>query len=333
MQDGEETLRISDVGEFGLIAALRGMLKESAAELLCGPGDDAAVFRGPDGVLWAYTADALVEGVHFDLSFTSWRSLGYKALAVNLSDLASMGGCDTSYALVVLGLREEVHAGAVGELYRGMLECGKRYSCRLAGGDIVRSPGGLFVSVSLVGDLEGERYLTRGNARPGELVLVTGSLGDSRLGLEWLKRGGGAGHPCAVRHLRPRPRLEQGRLALRMGATAAIDVSDGLLRDLGHICEESGVGAEIYLDDVPVSREARELARELGSDFIEAALHGGEDYELVITAAERDAREMAERLPASIVGRVTDGGGVTVLDGEGRRVEVSRRGYEHFTEE
>ncbi|MBC7246523.1 MAG: thiamine-phosphate kinase [Actinobacteria bacterium] len=323
-------MRVSDAGEFGLIAILRGMLGEGAGDLLRGVGDDAAVIRGPGGALWAYTADALVEGVHFDLSYTSWHSLGYRALAANLSDLASMGGCGSSYALVVLGLREEVETESVEEMYRGMLECGDAFACRLAGGDIVRSAGGLFVSISLVGSLEGGRYLARGNARPGELVLVTGSLGDSSIGLEWLRRGGEAGHPCAARHLYPRPRLEEGRLAMRMGATAAIDVSDGLLRDLGHICEESGVGAEVYLEEIPVSREARELARELGTDHLGAALHGGEDYELVITAGDESAREMAERLPASIIGRVTEGGGVTVLDGEGRRVEVSRLGYEHF---
>jgi len=326
-------LRASDIGEFNLIDILRRLLGKGGGDLVCGAGDDAALFRGRDGGLWAYTTDAMVEGVHFDLSYTSWHSLGYRALAVNLSDLASMGGYGTSYALVALGLRGDVEVEAVEEMYRGMLECGEAFSCRVAGGDIVRSPGGLFVSVSLVGALEGDRYLARGNARPGELILATGFLGDSRLGMLWLAGGGDAAHPCALRHLYPRPRREEGRLALQLGATAAIDVSDGLLRDLGHICEESGVGAEIHLDDIPVSREARELAAALGTDPLQAALHGGEDYELLLTAAEDASEEMAERLPASVIGKVTEGSGVTVLDREGKRVEVSRSGYEHFGEE
>ena len=326
-------MRAADIGEFGLIGVLRRLLGEGERDLVRGVGDDAAVFRGGDGTLWAYTADAMVEGVHFDLSYTSWHSLGYRALAANLSDLASMGGYAVSYALVVLGLRGDVEVEAVEEMYRGMLECGERFSCQVAGGDIGRSPDGLFVSLSLVGALRGDRYLSRANARPGELVLVTGFLGDSRLGLQWLMEGGDAAHPCAVRHLCPLPRREEGRLALELGATAAIDVSDGLLRDLGHICEESGVGAEINVDDIPISPEARELAAALGRDPLEAALHGGEDYELVLTAGEGDAEEMAGRLPATIIGRVTAGGGVTLLDREGKRVEISRSGYEHFKEE
>lgn len=323
-------MKVSERGEFGLIRSLRVLLGRAEGRLMCGAGDDAAVFRGGEEELFAYTADALVEGVHFDLRYTSWHSLGYKALAVNLSDLASMGGGGPSYALVVLGLRGSEEMAWIEEMYRGMLECGRRYSCQLAGGDVVRSSGGTFLSISVVGTLPEGRFLSRGAALPGQVILVTGTLGDSYLGMCWLKEGGDADNFCASRHLYPLPRMREGRAAVRGGAAAAIDVSDGLLRDLGHICEESGVGAEVRMGDIPVSDEARRVARCLGLDPLEAALHGGEDYELLLTAPPDLAYRLAEALPARPIGLIREEPGISVLDPEGAEVTVKRVGYEHF---
>lgn len=325
-------MRVSESGEFGLIESLRRLLGGAEGNLVLGVGDDAAVFRDEGGRLWAYTADALVEGVHFLPRYTPAHSLGFKALAVNLSDLAAMGGGGNSYALVVLGLRGEEEVSWVEELYRGLSDCARLFSCRVVGGDVVRSPERTFLSVSLVGYLGGEGFLSRGGALPGQAVLVTGTLGDSWLGMQRLMRGGGPDHPCAQRHLYPRPRLEEGRAALRLGAAAAIDVSDGLLRDAGHICEESGVGMEIYMENIPISEPARRLGEQLGLDPLRAALAGGEDYELLLTADRRLADLLAEEVPASVIGRVTEGKGVTLLDGNGRAVAVPDTGYEHFQE-
>lgn len=325
-------MKVSDEGEFGIIARLRRMLEGEARDLACGIGDDTAVFRSRDGALWAFTVDAVVEGVHFDPAYTSWHSLGYKSLAVNLSDLASMGGAPPSFALVTLGLRGDMETESVEEMYRGMAECGEAFGCRVVGGDIVRSPRDAFVSVALVGSVPGERFLTRSGARPGQVVMSTGTLGESFLGLKWLMGGGGEDNPCARRHLYPRPRLVEGRRALEAGASACIDVSDGLLRDLGHICEESGVGAEIFLEDIPISLAAWETARELSEDAAGAALFGGEDYELVLTAGEGVARVLREELGLTIIGRITEGDEVEVVDSEGQKVDVERKGYEHFKE-
>lgn len=325
-------MRVADAGEFGLIERLRRMLGDHDGDLVCGVGDDTAVFRSRRDGLWAYTADALVESVHFDPSYVSWHALGYKSLAVNISDLASMGGSEPSFALVVLGLAGDIEVEAVEEIYRGMRDCGEEFSCRVVGGDVVRSPRQMFISVSLVGSMPGERFLTRGGARPGQAVMVTGTLGDSYLGLKWLMGGGGEDNPCARRHLYPLPRLSQGRRALDMGATAAIDVSDGLLRDLGHICEESGAGAEVFLNKVPLSRDARETAGKLGEDPVAAALHGGEDYELILVADEDVAAGMAAETGSEIIGRIIAGDGVAVLDSSGRGVETAGKGYEHFKE-
>ncbi len=325
-------MRVGDAGEFGLIANLRRMIAGEREGLVCGVGDDTAVLRTGAGGLWAYTADALVEGVHFDPAYTSWHSLGFKSLAVNLSDLAAMGGASPSFALVVLGLTGDTEVEAVEEMYRGMEDCGREYGCGVVGGDVVRSPRHVFVSVSLVGAIPGEDFLIRGGASPGQAVMVTGTLGDSFLGLRWLMGDGTDSNPCARRHLYPRPRLVEGRRALELGATACIDVSDGLLRDLGHICEESGVGAEVFLEEVPISAAARETARKLGEDAAGAALFGGEDYELVLVADEETVPVLREELSLSLIGRVTEGEGVSVLNSTGRRMDTLRTGYEHFKE-
>jgi thiamine-monophosphate kinase len=325
-------LRVADEGEFGIIARLRGMLEGECEDLVYGIGDDTAVFRSPAGGLWAYTADAVVEGVHFDPTYTSWHSLGYKSLAVNVSDLASMGGCSPAFALVVLGLKAETEVEAVEEIYRGLRDCGEEFGCGVVGGDIVRSPHDMFISISLVGSIPGEAFLTRCGAKPGQVVMVTGTLGDSYLGLRWLMGGRGDANACARRHLYPRPRLEEGVKAVELGATAAIDISDGLLRDLGHICEESGIGAEVLLDRVPISEAAVATARELGEDATGAALFGGEDYELILVVDDSKADALRAELSLSAIGRITAGEGVRVLDASGKPVDVGRAGYEHFKE-
>jgi thiamine-monophosphate kinase len=277
--------------------------------------------------------DALVEGVHFDTGYVSWHALGYKSLAVNISDLAAMGGTTTSFALVALGLGGEMDVEAVEEIYRGLNECGERYNCRVVGGDVVNSPHDMFLSVAMVGHIPGDGFLTREGARPGQVVMVTGTLGDSYLGWRWLKEEKGEGNACAARHLYPQPRLEEGEKALLLGAAAAIDVSDGLLRDIGHICEESGVGAEIRTGAVPLSNTAMETARELGEDPLQAALHGGEDYELILVAADDNALRLQEELDVTVIGEIVEGEGVHVLDPSGLPIELDRSGWEHFKEE
>lgn len=323
-------MKVSELGEFGLLDRLRGLLGKGGGGVLLGIGDDAAVVEGGDGDAWAFASDAMVEGVHFDLSYCSWYALGYKSLAVNLSDLASMGGCREAYALLSLGLtgREEVER--IEEMYRGLLDCGKRYGCIVVGGDLVRSPDGVVVAVAVVGRMRGKAFLTRGGAEPGDIVMVTGSLGDSHLGLEWLMRGGSVENPCARRHLYPVPRLEEGEKSLRLGARASIDVSDGMIRDLGHICEESGVGAVVFRERIPVSEAACRTAEVLGKEVLQAALYGGEDYELLLVVREEDRVSFEKEVGATMVGRVTDGEGVAVVDEKGEVVPPGGVGYQHF---
>ncbi len=325
-------MRLEELGEFGLIAALRRGIETALEGMVLGIGDDAAVFTARGGGSFAYTADAMVEGVHFDLAYTPMHALGYKALAVNLSDLAAMGGGAPAYALVVLGLRGDLEAEAVEELYRGLRDCGEEFGCAVVGGDVVTSPRHLFISVSLVGTLPEGRFLARGGARPGQAVAVTGTLGDSGLGLKLLMAGGDAGDFCAARHLYPRPRLREGRMALEAGASAAIDISDGLLQDLGHVCEESGVGARIEIEKIPISPQARRAAGRLGEEALEAALGAGEDYELLVVADAEVLEGLAGSAGLAVIGAIIPGEGVDLVDREGRRVSTGRRGYEHFRE-
>jgi len=326
-------LELEEIGEFGLIGLLRRGHLTTGAGVRLGAGDDAALLEDEGGRLLVFTTDMLVEGVHFDLSFTDLSSLGYKALAVNLSDLAAMGGGGHSWAVVSLGLPDGFAVEGVEELYRGINEVGREFGCCLVGGDTVRSPRGLVLNVALLGKVEEANLLPRGGARPGDVVMVTGEIGASALGLAALLagRGGeGAFSRFVEKHLRPRPRLDLSAGLRTRGATAAIDISDGLLRDLGHICEESGLGAVVEYERIPLPRGTAEAAAELGADLPSLVLAGGEDYELLLAVRQDGAEELEAAGAAVAVGRFREGEGIRVLNGAGREMKIASSGWEHF---
>ena len=261
-------------------------------ELLLSIGDDASAWQ-PPATTEVHTTDTLVEGVHFTLEHTSWRDLGWKALAVNLSDIAAMG-CAPHHSLVTLGLRADLPVEGIREMYRGMVEASSRYGGGIAGGDIVRSPT-LFVSVTMNGYAcrpdgadEGEApLLRRDRAAPGDLIAVTGHLGSSAGGLRALSGADGASVDDETSahlrdaHNRPTPRVSEGLALVRAGVAAAMDISDGLVDDLGKMCAASGVGAVVRAERVPTDRSLR---RAYPHEYLELALTGGEDYELLFTA-------------------------------------------------
>jgi thiamine-monophosphate kinase len=312
-------------GEFELIRRFTQALPLAGEGVRVGPGDDAAVLAPPPGEELVATADAVVEGVHFDRTFTP-EDVGWKALAVNLSDLAAMGARPL-WALVCLGVPPGARPAAVVRIAHGLGACARRHRIAIAGGNVTRAAE-LSVTVTVLGAVPEGRALLRSGARSGDLVLVTGTLGDAALG-----RLPGAPAALVRRQRRPAPRLAAGR-ALAGLVRAAIDVSDGLVQDLGHLCEASGVGARIGAADLPVSDAARRFAR-VRADVCDAALTGGEDYELVLAvapsllAAARAAAAKA-RTPLSVIGRFVRGRGVRVVGPTGARIAVAARGHDHL---
>ena len=328
-------MRVRDIGEFELIDLLAETLgtEDPGPHLRVAIGDDAAAWDGLAGAT-VLTTDTMVEGVHFALDRTSWRDLGWKAMAVNLSDVAAMG-CAPAYSVVSLGLRGDLPVDGLTEIYLGMIDACRRFGGAVVGGDIVRSPV-FFVTVAMTGMAggDGTPLLLRAAARPGDRVAVTGSLGGSAGGLRMLAEGLAFENDTASylrdAHNRPTPRVREGALLRRSGVLAAIDVSDGLVADLDKLCGASGVGAVVRSELLPVDERLRTAFPE---EWLRLALSGGEDYELLFTAPPRtmDAALSALEIPATIVGDIVAGPrGASVLDPDGRPVTVESGGWDHF---
>lgn len=326
-------MNIASLGEFGLIARIAERIG-SRDGVRCGIGDDAAALTPSAGAVQLVTSDMLLEGVHFDLSYTPPELLGRKSLAVNLSDMAAMGG-KPRWFLLSLGLPGGTELEFLDPFVTGMLAMADHHGVALVGGDTCASRSGLVVSITLMGEQLPEKVVYRRGAAPGDLVCVTGTLGDSALGLAELRSGVREGSAVS-RHLDPVPRCREGLLLGEAGIPSAmIDLSDGLLADLGHILELSGGGARIEVERIPLSPYFREQARKLLDDPTPLALAGGEDYELLFTLPRRFLGD-AERLLGgtesglTVVGEVTATGGLQVLLPDGRPYHFDTSGFRHF---
>ncbi len=327
-------MKVGSLGEFGLIERIRKSAPQGRG-VRAGIGDDAAWLECRGEAL-LITTDLLIEGIHFNLRWTSFYALGYKTLAVNLSDIAAMGGVP-QYLTLSLAVPGKYRAEDIENFYRGLNGLARQSGVSVVGGD-TSAADRLFLSPALVGHCDGRPVLRRGS-RPGDDLYVTGTLGDSALGLALLRkkirktRASAAAAAHAIRrHHFPTARLAAGALLGRSGlAKAMIDLSDGLVQDLGHICKASGVGAEIDEAALPLSRAYRLLA----AGDTAAALGGGEDYELLFAARPRD-RDRIEKLRPRLgvrltrIGRCVRGSGVIVLDRSGRPRQPSLRGFDHF---
>jgi thiamine-monophosphate kinase len=309
-------------GEFALIARLVGALPCRRADVLAGPGDDAALLRTPPGVDLVQTVDTCLEGVHFPAGLDP-ADIGWRSLAVNLSDLAAMGA-EPAWGLLSLVLPHADEAW-LDAFARGAAQLAADAGLDLVGGDLVRGP--LAVTFALTGFVPPGMALRRAGARPGDGVWVTGPLGGGSAGLAAWRRGE---HGAAQAFLRPRPRLAEGR-ALRGLASAAIDVSDGLLQDLGHLLAAGGVGAALELERLPLHAGAAAAGTDAG---LAMALGGGDDYQLCFTVPEHRAVELeaaaagwAEQPVRIGVIRAEPG---LELRREGRAVAVPDGGWDHF---
>lgn len=331
-----------ELTEDELIAAIRKVASGDAPGVVVGIGDDAAVVELGRGQQ-VLTTDMLVEDVHFDRASISPRDLGAKAITVNVSDVAAMGG-SPRFALVSLGLDPGTEAAWVIELYGGMRAACDEYALSIAGGDVNRAAA-IVLSVTVVGEVMPGRAVTRGGAHPGDLVVVTGALGAAAGGLALSRL-----EPTAMRSAvsapwgralldafeRPVARVGEGQALAQSGVTAMMDLSDGLGKDLSRLCSASGAGARIEPGHVPIAPALREGAETLGVDPLRLAISGGEDYELVATI-DATAFDLArERLhdrfgvPLTDVGVIVEGDEVVLVGEDGASRPIGEQGWDHF---
>jgi thiamine-monophosphate kinase len=331
-------MKVSELGEFGLIDLLAKMIADAQShqsalhQPVVGIGDDAAAWHS-DAETQLATVDSLIQDIHFSLSTISWKELGWKSLAVNLSDIAAMGGVP-EHALVSLALPEDTEVEDVAALYEGMIELAQRFQVAVGGGDTCKSPV-VVIAITVLGSCRGENILRRSAARPGDNIAVTGHLGSAAAGLEMLtnklKFSPQVTSYFREAFCRPQPRLAEGQLLVEQGVTTAIDISDGLVSDLRHICQASHVSARVEVECLPIQSMVRDS---FGERALELALAGGEDYELLFTGTEKViSRVKAEApCPVTVIGEITAGrpGEINLFDSNGNPVNLFEAGWEHF---
>jgi len=340
---------IADISEKELYERLKNILNETAnspeSGVHLGIGDDAAVMETSPHKHLISSCDIMIEGRHFDLQYTNPRDLGFKALAVNISDVASMGGTPR-WAMVSLALPGETTLLFWEEFYRGMRELAEQAGVAIVGGDTTSSSK-IVVDVSIMGEAKPSQIISRSNASPGEKILVTGSLGSSAAGLSWLQSKVSLGcltheeaKPLVQAHLQPLPRFREAYFIREVNPGAMIDLSDGLAAGVDGICASSGVGARINYSSLPYLPVTLELSRRTGFPLEDWILYGGEDFELLFTVPKSKSLEIAEELtkitntPATVIGEILpakEGMHLIFDGGEKIRLETGRI-YRHFTD-
>jgi thiamine-monophosphate kinase len=323
-------------GERALIHQIRQRLPAAPPSLIVAPGDDAAVVVPERGAFQVLTTDALVEGIHFDRRFSSLADIGYKALAVNVSDIAAMGA-KPEFGLLSLILPDWITSAALDELLDGLLEMAALARVSIAGGNISRSPGPLIVDVSVTGSVRPRRILTRGAGKPGDALYVTGAIGAAAAGLAALSQGGStpAMADCIRKHQRPEPRLRIGMLLGRnRAASACMDLSDGLADAVRQIAEASGTGAAIDASLLPVDPGARMWFESQNTDPITAAVTGGDDFELLFAVPRkrggrlRAVKSAGRGVAITKIGELTTSSEVVIV--RNGLPESLPQGFQHF---
>ncbi len=336
---------LKQLGETGLIERLRSRLSSGTGRLTLGIGDDCAAYAAKPGNLQLISTDALIENVHFDLKHAPPHALGRKSIAVNVSDIAAMGGTPV-LAVISLGIPKTLSVSFLDALYQGIDSSLKEHGLDLAGGDTVASPKHLFINVTIVGEVRKNRMVPRDGAKPGDAVWVTGYPGESALGLKILqsKRKKWLGlkkhrERMIQAHLDPTPRLAETQKLLKSGVrpTAMMDVSDGLAQDLHRICDASGAGALIREPDLPQSAAMQAVCAKNRLNIRELILSGGEDYEILFTTRTQDVRRVKRQFhnaltPVTLIGEVTSRSGNVLLESGRAEQTLLRRsmGFQHF---
>ncbi len=345
MSDTPKPTQIHELGEFGLIKRLTKDFESVNESTILGVGDDAAIIRYDQKSVLVST-DLLIEYIHFDLAYVPLKHLGYKAVVVNLSDICAMNAFPQQIT-VSLGLSSSFPVEAIEELYEGIKLACKIYGVDLVGGDTTSSRTGLMISVTAMGSAEADKISRRNGAKVGDYVCVTGDFGAAYLGLQILEREKQVwkdnpemkpqldGYSYLVeRQLKPEARKDVIRLFAEAGVVpnAMIDVSDGLSSDLMHICKQSGVGARLFEENIPINKQAHQVAmEEFKISPTTCALSGGEDYELLFCLSEEDFKKVDEKLDIKLVGRIVDESeGMKLFDPKGQSFDLVAQGWNHF---
>jgi thiamine-monophosphate kinase len=332
---------LKDIGEFGLIRRIGELLKREGVQapgVSLGIGDDTASFKTRPGYEVLVTCDCVVEGRHFLRRHISAMDLGRRSMMLNISDIGAMGGLPL-YALISLGLKNETLVKDIEDMYRGFLSELNPFNASIIGGNLTKSGDGIFIDITLIGEVEEGRAVRRSGAAPGDVILVTGYPGQSAAGLQLLLHSlAPEDHPLVRAYTTPSHRAREGRaVALTGCATAMIDTSDGFLGDLGHICEESQVGALLREEKFPVSEELREAARILRKEPRDFFLGDSDDYQLIITCGAKDVERIRSSIALTYDGPVTEVGevaapekGLRLLLADGSEQSLSAKGWDHF---
>lgn len=344
MEKQAKKTEIGALGEFGLIERIKKhtVVKNSGTKV--GIGDDAAVIKAGDGLLVVST-DMLVESIHFDLSYTPLKHLGYKSAVVNISDIAAMNALPRQIT-VNLALSNRFSVEAVDEFYKGIFSACKNYGVDLVGGDISSSTSGLIVSITAMGEVADEDIVYRSGANENDIICVTGDLGASYLGLQVLKREKAVylANPdmqpelddfdyLVKRHLKPEARMDMIHelKEAKVKPTAMIDISDGLASELLHIARESGHNLNIHSDKIPIDNLSFKTAEEFSLDPITCALNGGEDYELLFTIKQEDYEKIKYLNDVTLIGYITDKGkNAHLVTKSGDAIPLTAQGWQHF---
>jgi thiamine-monophosphate kinase len=336
---------LSDLGEFGLIERIKNEAFSTNKSTLLGIGDDAAVIEKDAEEVFLVTTDMLMEGIHFDLTYVPLKHLGYKAVAVNVSDIAAMNG--TPQQLTVgLGLSNRFSLEAIDEFYQGVRLACENYKVDLVGGDTVSSRSGLVISITAVGVAKKDKVTYRNTAKEGDIVCVTGDLGAAYMGLQVLEREKAeylsnpdmqpqlAGKDYIVeRQLKPEARMDVIYELRELGIlpTSMIDISDGLASEIMHLCKQSNVGAELAEENLPIDDATYETAREFDIDPLTCLLNGGEDYELLFTLNKEDMSKIKNHPDITIIGRITEKTtGVRIITKAGNAFPIKAQGWVAF---
>jgi len=333
-------MKLSAAGEDRFIRHVQRDVGGPGGRVLLGIGDDAAVIACPDGHSLVLTCDAAVAGRHFRREWFAPEAIGARAVAASISDVAAMGATPAAI-LLTLAISPDEDLATAREIVKGAAAMAEQLGARLAGGETVSTNGPLTLDVTASGFVPTGRELRRSAAELGDVLLVSGTLGESAAGVQALTRGltaGPAADRVIARYRRPQPRVTLGPLLTEMdGVRCAIDVSDGLARDAGHIAKESAVAIRIDAQSVPQSQELRDVAATLSADPLTWALAGGEDFELLFTAKPGAVDDVIARsrdelsIEVSPIGEVVQGEGVTVIAGDGSAVESAQTGWDHFS--